>query len=553
MDLSRLSGVIRFLNERRTKPPGAKLESQRDRLFAVLDECARALRAANGSIWLIDAAGTVLTCCLGLRGEEKKLKGYKLRVGEGIAGFCARTGKPLVVNDVRKDPRHAPKADQLLNIKTTQILSCPLLAEGRILGAMNLLDRARGMSDPFGDEDLLIAHLFAGAVADELASAAPGQNALRKNASPRVAIEPPLNRMDTSPVFASAAMTEVADRIRTSKERNLLLTGETGVGKDRLAAWAHEVSRSSRGPFVAVNCAAIYDSLWESEMFGHARGAFTGSAGEKLGQVELAARGTLFLNEIGEMPLPMQAKLLGFLDTGEFRRLGDPRARRAKVRIIAATNRDLREAIAAGTFRKDLFYRIAQVHVQIPPLRERRADIAALSTYYLDHLAQEAGVDPPWIAQSATEYLLSQLWEGNVRALFSAVSSAFDRCIEAGADVLAREHFDPLEAEPAAPVTPEFALGGEADGASSPDAIAKIGWALIQAARQSGQPELAKPVSPLENDAAFLRSILEKTKTVSTGRWNISAAHRELTRLGAIRMSRRTLERRVKELLNVEI
>lgn len=332
-------------------------------------------------------------------------------------------------------------------------------------------------------------------------------------------------------VCASPQMRRVAETVRMSRGRPLLLTGETGVGKDALARWAHTISPVAGGPFVAINCAAIHDPLWESEIFGHAKGAFTGAVTDKPGQVERAAGGTLFLNEIGDMPLATQAKLLTFLDTGEFHRVGDTEPHQVDTRVIAATNRDLEVAIEAGAFRRDLFYRLAGVHVRIPPLCERPTDVLGLAQLHLQGLVHARGARPLRLADPTRELLVRQRWKGNVRELQSVIETAFERCLSAEATALTPEHFAP-ELHAADRPAGDTSAGDQARATGEPPA-----WPSM--------PALAMPQGPILADADALRSFLDQMKTPS-GRWNISAAHRLLVDSGRITIGRRAFARRVR-------
>jgi two-component system response regulator AtoC len=198
---------------------------------------------------------------------------------------------------------------------------------------------------------------------------------------------------------------------------SVLVTGETGTGKELVARALHGEGCRKRGPFVAVNCSAISSSLMESELFGHVMGAFTGADREKQGLFAAADGGTLFLDEIGELPRELQPKLLRVLQEGEILRVGETRPRKVDVRVLAATARDLREEVEKGRFRDDLFYRLAVVEIQIPPLRERPEDIPLLAENFISRIAAREGRPFPKIQADALEMLRSYPWPGNVRAL----------------------------------------------------------------------------------------------------------------------------------------
>jgi len=227
------------------------------------------------------------------------------------------------------------------------------------------------------------------------------------------------------PILRSAAMKK-ADRIIqavATKEVTLTLVGESGTGKEVLARRAHELSQRRKGPFIPINCAAIPEALFESELFGHERGAFTGATERVRGKVEAAERGTLFLDEIGEMPMPMQAKLLRFLENRRYMRVGGATKIEADIRLMFATLRSLEQDVRAGRFRADLFYRIQGITLRVPPLRERRADIAPLLSQFTSQLASKHGVRPPKFTRRAKALLLRHDWPGNVRELRNVVET----------------------------------------------------------------------------------------------------------------------------------
>ena len=223
----------------------------------------------------------------------------------------------------------------------------------------------------------------------------------------------------------SAAMKKVDQVVRAvaPKDVTLTLIGESGSGKEVLARRAHELSERRRGPFIPINCAAIPEALFESELFGHERGAFTGATGLLKGKVEAAEWGTLFLDEVGEMPLAMQAKLLRFLENLRFMRVGGSTKIEANVRLMCATLRPLEQDVLAGRFRGDLFYRIQGITVRVPPLRERRADIAPMIAQFLTQLSSRHAVRPPRFSREAKALLLRYGWPGNVRELRNVVET----------------------------------------------------------------------------------------------------------------------------------
>jgi transcriptional regulator with GAF, ATPase, and Fis domain len=211
-------------------------------------------------------------------------------------------------------------------------------------------------------------------------------------------------------------------------ETTVLISGESGTGKEVVARFLYQASARKSGPFVALNCAALPEQLLEAELFGYERGAFTSAQQAKPGQIELAAGGVLFLDEVSEMSLAAQAKFLRVLQEREFQRLGGTRVLKANIRVVAATNRDLREAVEGGDFREDLFYRLQVFDIHIPPLRERRADILPLSETFLQELGSSFGKGPLSLTSEAREALRRYNWPGNVRELRNALERAAILC-----------------------------------------------------------------------------------------------------------------------------
>jgi transcriptional regulator with PAS, ATPase and Fis domain len=225
----------------------------------------------------------------------------------------------------------------------------------------------------------------------------------------------------------SAPMVDLKNEIESiaRSDAKVLITGESGVGKELVAQAIHAQSPRANKAFVAVNCAGLPETLLESELFGHVKGSFTGAYRDKPGKLEMADQGTMFLDEIGEMTLRMQGLLLRFLETGELQKVGAERVvGRADVRVIAATNRNLREMIAQGTFREDLFYRLNVIHLTVPPLRERKEDIPALVDYFLGHYTRHNGHAGRQISPDAMQVLANYAWPGNVRELENVIERA---------------------------------------------------------------------------------------------------------------------------------
>jgi len=278
-------------------------------------------------------------------------------------------------------------------------------------------------SRPAGDEDQSVA--------------GPGESALVPSDRPPCApSEEPLPGM----IGTSQAMQRVYRMVRLIARRSItvLITGATGTGKELVARALHELSPRSAKPLVVVNCAAIPEALVESELFGYTRGAFTGAVQSQLGRIPAAHGGTVFLDEVSELPLSMQAKLLRFLEQKEIQRLGTPEATRVDVRVLAASNVDLAGRAARGEFRQDLFYRLAAFPIELPPLAERRSDIVPLAEHFLACMAAAMEMPKPTLGEEAVRLLEGYSWRGNVRELQHVMERAF--ILGEGRDTVEAEH-----------------------------------------------------------------------------------------------------------------
>jgi DNA-binding NtrC family response regulator len=280
---------------------------------------------------------------------------------------------------------------------------------------------------------------------------------------------------------------EIIEQVAPSKA-TVLLTGESGTGKELVASAIHERSSRAKGPFIKLHCAALAESLLESELFGHERGAFTGAVARRDGRFQMADGGTLFLDEIGEISPALQVKLLRFLQEHEFERVGGDQTIRVDVRVIAATNRDLVEEVAKGRFREDLFYRLNVVGLELPPLRDRKGDVAALARFFLDRYAADNGKTIEGFAPATVELLLSYDWPGNVRELENAIERAVVMC---GAKEIEPRHLPPAvrpttgNGEPSRPPIPGATLD-ELERYAILETLAAAGGSTSKAAEMLG-------------------------------------------------------------------
>ncbi|WP_031524161.1 nitric oxide reductase transcriptional regulator NorR [Siccibacter colletis] len=326
----------------------------------------------------------------------------------------------------------------------------PLFAGQNLIGALTLDGMSPDQFDAFSDEALrLIAALTAGALNNALLI----EKLESQNLLPRApgAFEPqPGSQM----IGLSPGMTQLKKEIDivAASDLNVLIDGETGTGKELVAKALHEGSPRAVNPLVYLNCAALPESVAESELFGHVKGAFTGAISNRSGKFEMADNGTLFLDEIGELSLALQAKLLRVLQYGDIQRVGDDRSIRVDVRVLAATNRDLREEVLAGRFRADLFHRLSVFPLSVPPLRERGDDVILLAGYFCEQSRLRLGLSRVVLSPPARAALLAYPWPGNVRELEHAIYRAvvLARAAVAGDDVvLTPEHFSFADQPPA--------------------------------------------------------------------------------------------------------
>lgn len=249
---------------------------------------------------------------------------------------------------------------------------------------------------------------------------------VRQNQILRAAVLSQNNNSATDPIHQNPQMKKIFSQaeIVAKTDTTLLITGESGTGKDVLARWVHSKSPRADLPFIAVNCGALPENLFESEFFGHEKGSFTGASTQKIGLIESADGSTLFLDEIGEMPLAMQVKLLHFLENGSYRRVGATRDRKSDVRVIAATNRPLEEDVKAGKFRADLYYRLNIIVFHLPPLRKRKEDIPLLIESFLGNLRIRLNRPRLEFSNFAKETLINHQWYGNIRELKNTIERA---------------------------------------------------------------------------------------------------------------------------------
>jgi len=383
----------------------ADLEAAARAVLAAMD---KALSPKRGFVLLWDGAQSLARPLVG-RSEDATVS-----VSRTVLDLAARRRRAVAVEDAVED-RELRQARSVVRNQLRAVVVAPILVGGEVAGFLHA-DRERPR---YGAADAALLDCFASgfALGGHLRGTPPAGAAAAGSAAPAAAAAP----IGVSAAWRAAL--RVADASAPASS-TVLITGESGTGKEEIASYLHRRSARSAGPFVAVNCGAIAETLAESELFGHEKGAFTGSTASRTGSIEAADGGTLFLDEIGELPAAIQVKLLRVLQERVFCRVGSTVPRRVDVRFVAATHRDLEADVRAGRFREDLFYRLAVIRIKIPPLRERPEDIEPLARAMLGRAAAALGRRDVGLADDAIEALRRWRWPGNVRELGNALERA---------------------------------------------------------------------------------------------------------------------------------
>jgi Nif-specific regulatory protein len=498
------------------------------------------MQMRRGYILLLDEAGEPeLTAAMGDR--EVKSARSKLLVPQAVIDQIVATGVPLVIENISAHPLFTGSAYLRLATPRTTVsfIGVPIKADGNVKGVMTV-DREWDGKLQFRLEDdvrlltmvgnlvgqTLRMHMMLARDRDRLISETHRLEKQLSEVREAEASSSPAKSKSYAPagiIGGGAAIRAVLERVDAAARSNatVLLRGETGTGKELFARAIHEASPRAKGPFVKVNCAALSESVLESELFGHEKGAFTGAINQRIGRFELAHGGTLFLDEIGEISSAFQAKLLRVLQEGEFERVGGAKTLKVDVRIVCATNRNLEEAVAKNQFRADLYYRLNVVTLLLPPLRQRVEDIPALARLFLERFASENGRNLQF-SEKALEILSSCAFPGNVRELENCVRrtaalasasriGAADFACQSGI-CLSRTLWKSHAPEPAMPdvravsdahLFPIVSDGGESAPCPAPgacpvthphigekerlvDAMEKTGWVQAKAARLLG-------------------------------------------------------------------
>jgi formate hydrogenlyase transcriptional activator len=350
----------------------------------------------------------------------------RMPLGVGLVGKVAATGQQLVLNGFDSRPAELAGLDWLEQDQIRAFSGSPIMYKGEVLGVMAsfmreaIPDEARPWSQIFADH---IGGAIANARAFEEIQRLKGQLEQQNTYLQEEVVEA---KAFGDLVGQSAALRQIVSQIDlvAPTDASVLVLGETGTGKELVAYEIHRRSRRKDKPLVRVNCASIPKELYESEFFGHARGAFTGAVKDRAGRFETAEGGTIFLDEIGEVPLEVQAKLLRVLQEKNYERVGEDRTRHADVRVVAATNRDLKKEVAAGRFREDLYYRLHVFPIHVTALKEREDDIPLLAKHFVELSVKELGCAKPRLTRAGVIRLQNYDWPGNVRELRNVIERA---------------------------------------------------------------------------------------------------------------------------------
>ena len=393
-----------------------------DRLLeTMLDTMIGVTQAARGAvILLVDGKPLVRTS----RNEAGSKSTGPLAISDSIVDQVLSTRQPLIVSDALTDQQFM-LSQSVMDFKICSVLCVPLGMRAEVFGAIYLGND--NVVNLFTEEDRDVATVFAAQAASTLKNAILVNELRLTNASLTQQIE----RMNFGGLIgASSSMRDLFKKVEkvAATDISVLIEGETGTGKELVAGEIHRRSPRAKGPFVVINCGAIPENLLESELFGHARGAFTGAVQSQDGKFFAANGGTLFLDEIGEMPLALQVKLLRVLQERKIVRVGESQPRDVDLRVIAATNRTLADEVKAQRFREDLYYRLNVVRLTLPPLRDREEDMMLLARYFLKRHAEELKVHVDAFSDDATRAIQLHRWPGNIRELDNRIKKALVFC-----------------------------------------------------------------------------------------------------------------------------
>ncbi|MCC6694065.1 MAG: nif-specific transcriptional activator NifA [Candidatus Hydrogenedentes bacterium] len=400
----------------------------RDEVGSVLQAIAKNTGMDRGTLALLnrETGDISIEAAHGLSASQRERGHY--RPGEGVTGTVVQTGRAVAIPRISDEPTFLDRtgARQKLKKEAISFICVPIKLGNETIGALSV-DRLFQDSVSL-DEDVRLLSIIASMIAQavRLRQSAMEEQLRLKAENVRLQNELQDRFRPANIIGKSGSMQKVFDLIGqvAKSDATVLIRGESGVGKELVASAIHYNSRRTSKPFIKVNCAALPESVIESELFGHEKGAFTGALNQRKGRFELADGGTIFLDEIGDLAPTMQIRLLRVLQEREFERVGGTDTIKVDVRIVAATNRDLEKAMADGSFRQDLYYRLNVFPIHIPPLRERRTDILDLANFFVEKYSKASGKNVRRISTPAIDMLSSYHWPGNVRELENCIERA---------------------------------------------------------------------------------------------------------------------------------
>ncbi len=403
-----------------------------DLVTLVVEQCQEVFEAEGASVLLHDRESDELFFPFVVSRDPEvaaQLASLRFPADRGIAGSVLQTSEPIRVDDGETDERVYRGADEETGTTTKSMLCVPLTTREGTIGVIQLVNHRGGTPFPPDDEAFLVTLAGSVAVAIDNARMYATLRASEERLKTQVgSLRRDLARQDrfSQIVGTSSAMAQVFELMESAASTpiTVLIEGETGTGKELVAQGIHKASSRAANAFVAVNCAALPETLLESELFGHRRGAFTGASHDRVGLFESARGGTVFLDEVGDMPATMQAKLLRVLQEGEIVPVGDNRPRKIDIRVISATNRDLQREVGEQNFREDLFYRLSTFPIRLPALRERREDIGPIAARMVETVAKRYEKRIDGITPEALVLLERHEWPGNVRELQNELERA---------------------------------------------------------------------------------------------------------------------------------
>ena len=391
-------------------------------LAHILESAMRIVVGEAASILLVDSNKQILRFEVALGPKGLDAKKSVVKMDEGIAGWVVKNNRSLIVNDAENDPRYSPAVQLSTGYKTRNMLAVPMRVKDECIGVIEILNKQGETGFTLSDLEVLEI------LANQAAIAYHNASYLQRSRDEIFVLQDQIatdrgyhTLIARSPVILEKL--DIVERVAKS-DSSVLILGESGVGKELFAEQLHLNSDRVSGPFVRVNCAALPEGLLESELFGHVKGAFTDAIANRKGRFEIADKGTIFLDEIGDLPLSLQSKLLRVIQNKSFERVGSSETITVDVRIIAATNRDIERLVAEQKFRSDLYYRLNVLPLYIPPLRQRIEDIPELDNFFLKKFRHEVKKEFLGFSEGAMSAILSYSWPGNIREFENTVERA---------------------------------------------------------------------------------------------------------------------------------